>query len=155
MALDGEKTTQYIDNVLQNCTLENIYNFINQCHANKFNKNKLIKNKIKSCSHIICIDSIIWLVQNEVCPESIQPCAVRNRDIYWRRYKIQQALSIGQWGLSPLKIRHLGTSHSSPIVFSCPFVFSWISLTVWNLFPSKGDFSFGKSQKSQSTKSRL
>ena len=32
---------------------------------------------------------------------------------------------------------------------------SWISATVWNLLPFKGDFSFGKSQKSQGTKSGL
>ena len=35
------------------------------------------------------------------------------------------------------------------------FIFSWISLTVWNLFPYKSDFSFGKSQKSQGAKSGL
>ena len=42
-----------------------------------------------------------------------------------------------------------GTSHNSPIAISCPVVFSWISLMVWNLFPFKGDFSFEKVQKSQ------
>ena len=36
------------------------------------------------------------------------------RDIYWRRYKIQETLYIGQWHLSPLHGRYLGTSHSSP-----------------------------------------
>ena len=36
-----------------------------------------------------------------------------NRDIYWRRYKIQETLYIGQWCLSPLQNRHLGTSHCS------------------------------------------
>ena len=36
----------------------------------------------------------------------------------------------------------------------CP-VFPWISLTDWNLFPFKGDFNFGKSQKSLRAKPRL
>ena len=35
-------------------------------------------------------------------------------DIYWRTYKIQETLYIGQWCLSPLQSRHLGTSRSSP-----------------------------------------
>ena len=42
-----------------------------------------------------------------------------------------------------------------PIAISCPVVFSWISSTVWNLFPFQGDFSFRKSQRPQSTKSGL
>ena len=44
-----------------------------------------------------------------VHPEGIQPCNMKNRDIYWRRYKIQETLYIGQWHLSPLQSRHLGT----------------------------------------------
>ena len=39
---------------------------------------------------------------------------MKNSDIYWRRYKIQETLYIGQWCLSLLQSRHLGTSHSSP-----------------------------------------
>ena len=39
---------------------------------------------------------------------------MKNRDISWRRYKIQEALCIGQCHLSPLQSRQLGTSHSSP-----------------------------------------
>ena len=42
-----------------------------------------------------------------------------------------------------------------PVTVSCPVIFSWISFMVWNLFPFKGDFSFGKSQKSQGAKSGL
>ena len=42
-----------------------------------------------------------------------------------------------------------------PIAISCPIIFSWMSLTVWNLFLFKGDFSFGKSQKSQGAKSGM
>ena len=32
----------------------------------------------------------------EVCPESIQPCNLKTRDIYSRRYKIQEILYVGQ-----------------------------------------------------------
>ena len=80
---------------------------------------------------------------------------MKNRDIYWRRYKTQETSYIGQWPLSPLQSRHLGTSHSSPIAISCSIIFSWIALMVWNPFPFRGDFSFGKSQKLQGTKSGL
>ena len=41
---------------------------------------------------------------------------MKNRDIYWRRYKIQEKLYIGQWRLSPLQSRYLGTSHCSLIL---------------------------------------
>ena len=49
----------------------------------------------------------------EVCPENSQPWAMKNRDIYWRRYKIQETLYIGQWCPSPLQSRYIGNSHSS------------------------------------------
>ena len=83
----------------------------------------------------------------EVCPEAIQPCNMKNRDIYWRRYKIQETLYIGQWHLSPLQNKHLGTSHRAlPVSISCPVVFSWISLMVWNLFPFEGNLVLGKAR---------
>ena len=53
----------------------------------------------------------------------------------------------------PFNVGTLGPYTVLPIAISCPIVFSWISSTVWNLFPLKGDFSFGKSQKSQGAKS--
>ena len=65
---------------------------------------------------------------------------------------------IGQWCLNPIQSRHFGTSHSSPNrhhIRRCPVIFSWISSMVWNLLPFDGNFSFGKSQKSQDTKSGL
>ena len=31
-----------------------------------------------------------------VCPEGIQPCNTKNRDIYYRRYTTQETLYIGQ-----------------------------------------------------------
>ena len=53
------------------------------------------------------------------------------------------------------KVGSLGPHTCPPIAISCPVVFSWISWMVWNLFPFKGDLSFGKSQKLQSAKSGL
>ena len=52
----------------------------------------------------------------------------------------------------PFKVGTLGPHTVLPIAISFPVVLSWISLIVWNLFPFKGDFSFGKSQKSQGAK---
>ena len=48
----------------------------------------------------------------------------------------------------PFKGGTLGPHTVLPIAISCTIVFSWISLILWNLSPFKGDFSFGKSQKS-------
>ena len=39
---------------------------------------------------------------------------MKNGDIYWTIYKIQETLYTGQWCLSPLQRRHLGASYSSP-----------------------------------------
>ena len=55
----------------------------------------------------------------------------------------------------PFKGGTLGPHTVLPVAISCPVVFSWISSMVWNLFPFKGGFSFGKSQKSQGAKSGL
>ena len=55
----------------------------------------------------------------------------------------------------PFKVGSLGPHTDLPVAISCPVIFFWISAKVWNLFPFKGDFSFGKSQKSQGTKSGL
>ena len=56
---------------------------------------------------------------------------------------------------SPSKQATLGPHIVLPITISYPVVFSWISSMIWNLFPFKSDFSFGKSRKLQGTKSRL
>ena len=92
---------------------------------------KIIK-KLLSYLHLICISAwykgkelgfaggekiLVWSANfltymYEVCPESIQPHAMKNGDIHWR-YKIQETLYIGQWCFSPLQSRHLGTSHRS------------------------------------------
>ena len=55
----------------------------------------------------------------------------------------------------PFKVGTLGPHAVLSVSISCPVIFSWISLRVWNLYPFKGDFSFGKSQKLQVTKSGL
>ena len=58
----------------------------------------------------------LWLGKKCIymaCPKCIQPCNTKYIDIYWRRYKIQEALHLGQY-LSPLQSRHLETTHSSP-----------------------------------------
>ena len=66
---------------------------------------------------IYCI--IIYLyttcIYCEVCLESIHHCNMENRDIYWRRYKIQETLYIGQWHLSPLQSRHVGFTQFSQL----------------------------------------
>ena len=53
--------------------------------------------------------------------------------------------------LVPFKVGILGPHTVLPVLISCPFIFSWVSSVVWNLFPFRGDFSFGKSQKPQGT----
>ena len=78
------------------------------------------------------------------CIEGIQQCNMKNRDIYWRRYKIQETLYIGQDASVPFKIGTLGPHTVLPIALSYPIVFSWISSIVWNPFHFKSDFSFGK-----------
>ena len=87
--------------------------------------------------------------------QKISSSVIWKRDIYWRRYKIQETSYIGQWCFSPLQSRHLGTSHSSSSHHHCTIIFFWISSTIWHLLPFKGDFNFGKSQKSQGIKSGL
>ena len=55
----------------------------------------------------------------------------------------------------PFKAGTLGPHTVLPIAISCPLIFSWTSTMVWNLFPFKVDFSFGKSLKLQGAKSGL
>ena len=55
----------------------------------------------------------------------------------------------------PFEADTLGLYTVLPVAISCPTVLSWISMMVWNPFPFKGDFSLGKSQKLQGTKSGL
>ena len=46
---------------------------------------------------------------------------LKNRDIYWRRYKTQESLYIGQWCLTTLQSRHTGTSNTSPNHHQLPY----------------------------------
>ena len=46
----------------------------------------------------------------------------------------------------PFTVGTLGPHTVLSIAISCPIIFSWISLTVWNVFPFRGDFCFGKSR---------
>ena len=67
----------------------------------------------------------------KICPEGIQPCNMKNRDIFWRTYKIQETLYIGQWCLSSLQSRLLGPQQFFQLPSAAPF---------------KGDFSLGKTR---------
>ena len=81
-----------------------------------------------------------YCVKYEVCLESIQPYNMKNRHIYWRRYKIQETLYIGQWCLSPLQSRHLGTSHSSPNHHPLPYHIFLLSYLL-SYFPESHQWS--------------
>ena len=66
------------------------------------------------------------------------PCNKKNRDIYWRRYKIQETLYIGQWHFSPLQSKPLRTSHSFLLshcwwfLLLCKsFLVSWLVWLSW------------------------
>ena len=50
---------------------------------------------------------------------------MKNRDIYWRRYKTQETLYMGQW--CPFKVGIWGPHTVLPIVINCATTFSWIS----------------------------
>ena len=103
----------------------------------------------------VCVCIYIHIYTYMICPECIQPYTMKNRDIYRRRYKIQETLYIGQWCLVPFKMGTLGPHPVLPIAISCPIICSWGSSMVWNFFSFKGDLSFGKSQKPQGTKPGL
>ena len=70
---------------------------------------------------------------------------MKDRDIYWRRYKIQETQDND--ASVPFKVGTLGPHTVLLITISSPIIFSWISSMVWNLFPFKGNFSLGESQK--------
>ena len=85
---------------------------------------------------------------------------MKNWNIHWRRYK-KHCTQDNDTSV-PFKVGTLGPHTVLPaslplfktlwkpfvdILVSCPIAFSWISSMFWYLFPFKGDFSFGKSQK--------
>ena len=65
----------------------------------------------------------IMITFYKACPESIQPGGMKNRDIYWRRYKIPETLYIGQDTLAPFRVGTLGPHTVLPNAISCPFYF--------------------------------
>ena len=68
---------------------------------------------------------------------------MKNRDIYWRRYKKHSTKDND--ASVPFKIGTLGPHTFLPVAISCPI--SWISLTAWNLFPlSKVILVLGKAR---------
>ena len=97
----------------------------------------------------------------KVCVESIHPCTMKSRNIYWRRYKkhwtqyndTSVSFEVGPLGphSSPSISSTVQNSQQTPLLasISCPIIFPWISSMVWNHVPFKGDFHFGKSQKSR------
>ena len=52
----------------------------------------------------------------KICLESIQPFNINKQRHLLK--KIQETLYTGQWHLSPLQSRHLGTSHSCPSIMT-------------------------------------
>ena len=58
----------------------------------------------------------------EVCPEAIQPYNMKNRDIYWRRYK--KHCTYDNDTSVPFKVVTLGPHAVLPIAISCPIIFS-------------------------------
>ena len=84
------------------------------------------------CPGCVCVAPPYMCIHTyEDCPESIQPCPMKSKDIYGRRHKIQEKLYKGQCHLSPLPSRHLGTSHSSPSCHQLPHHFFLKSLPIW------------------------
>ena len=84
------------------------------------------------------------------------------RNIVHRTMTPQSPSKKAPWGLTQFSqcLSHCSQHFAKSFVgitISSPVTFSWISSTVWNLFPfkTKGDFSFGKSQQSQGVKSGL
>ena len=62
---------------------------------------------------------------HEVCPESTQPCTMKNRDVCWRRYK--KHCTWDNDASVPLKVDTSGPHTVVPITISFPVIFSWIS----------------------------
>ena len=107
------------------------------------------KGKLKCCNKVLqCFkQNTLWSVQK------VSNHAIWNIETFIEedtRYKKHCA-----WDNDapvPFKVGTLGPHTVLPVSISCPVLFSWISSTVWNLFPVKGDFSFRKSQNLQGTK---
>ena len=88
----------------------------------------------------LCVCICIHMHTHMVCAEGIQPCNMKNRDTYWRRYK--KHCTQDNEASVPFKVGTLGPHTVLPTTISCPVIFSWI-WTVWNFFP-KMIFVWGK-----------
>ena len=88
--------------------------------------------KIFNCTRGWCPESLCCPRVNyaEVHPEGIQPCNMKYRHIYWRRYK--KHCTQDNDASVPFKVGTLGPHTVLPVAISCPIVFSWIPLTVWS-----------------------
>ena len=69
-----------------------------------------------------------WKFIYIVCPEGTQSCNTKNTDIYWRGYKIQETLYIGQWCPHPLQSRHHRISQFSQLL---PATLSYFPESFW------------------------
>ena len=88
------------------------------------------------------ISMCLWLLYMRSV-QKLSSHVLWKRDIYWRRYNIQETLYIGHDVSVPFKVGTWGPHTVLPVTIRCPIVYSWISLMVWNF---KGDYSLGKSQ---------
>ena len=89
----------------------------------------------------------------EVCPESIQHVLWKIETFIEEDTRYKKRCTQDNDASVSFKVGTWRPHTVLPITISCPIVVSWNSSMVWNLFPFKGDFSFGKSQKSQGAKS--
>ena len=127
--------------------------------------------KMRNKNHDINEDSFLWIMysmylkpiqKKTVCiQKSVQKVSshvifsyhIKVTFIEDTRYK--NHWTQGNVASVPFKVGTLEPHTVLPITISCPVVFSWISLMVWNLFLFKGDFSLGKSRKSLDARSGL
>ena len=74
----------------------------------------------------------------EVCPEGMQPCSMKNRDIYWSNMVHRTVMPQFPSKWAPWDLTQFSQSPSA-----APSHFLESHQKVWNIFPFKGDFSFG------------
>ena len=102
-----------------------------------------------------------WSWINPHCPERVQglsrkyPATAYEKTFVKEGTRHKKLCTQDNDASVPIKAGSLGPHTILPGTISCPIIFYWISSTVWNLFPFKGYFSFGKNQKLQGTKSGL
>ena len=55
------------------------------------------------CLYSFAFSRMLVRIIYEACPEGIQPCTMKNKDIYWRRCNIQETVHRTMMPLSPSK----------------------------------------------------